>query len=394
MRHILGSFLRFASISLGLAAVAGCYPEHASGKGNGDTGALEFAVQGNSWDATLVATGFQVEVEIGRTDPGWETCVISKSLPSSSGSSRIQDCGGLNPEPISFIDASCDDDACTVTPETNSSGEVALLVTGTRDGLTRLHVNVKSTTSSATWGDSFPLTFSTPTKITVARTDTEDVRAGFSLMPGASFSWCPSLVDANGNVLTETVGSITNAASGVAIAIDQPSQYAQPTSCVAFHVTTPGSSSVTFTAQSLTETESVTVADPNDIVAAELRPFLDSSTSGTGDADAGSASPDGGSPIASTAATSIDLTTDDYYGVVYASVLTLKDGSQALGGAGFYVSSSKETVSILTNEVDEAMARTSLSISPMGSVIGDGTIDATIGTVRVSVPFHVSKGTN
>lgn len=363
-----------------LGGAAGCFPEHSNGEANGDTGALEFAVQGSITSASLVATGFQVEIEINRFDPQWQACVISKSVPNS-GSSRIQDdCGGLNSEPIALIDASCDDGACTITPETNSSGEVALLVTGTRDGLAKLHVDVKSTTSSATWGDSFPLHFSTPTQLTIQRTDTEEGQPGFSLMPGASFSWCPSLVDANGNVLAEIPSSITNATSGAAITIIQPDQYAEPTNCVAFQAAAPGTSSVTFSAQALDSIQSVTVADPNDIVAAELRAYLDSSDES------------GASTIAPTAATSIDLTTDDYLGVSYASVLTLKDGSHALGGAGFYKSSSDETVSIYTNDTDSQMARASLSIAAMGEVIGDGTIDATIGSVKVSLPFHVTAG--
>jgi hypothetical protein len=384
LRQFLGLAARLGSISAALVVAGGCYPQHSDGGGNGDTGALEFAVQGDQSNSSLVATGFQVEVEISRTDPQWQSCIISKSVPN--GSSRVQDCSATNPEPISLIDASCDDDACTITPETNSSGEVALLVTGTRDGLAKLHVDVKSTTSSATWGDSFPLTFSTPTQLTVKRSDTEDDQAGYSLMPGASFSWCPSLVDANGNVLSEVPSAITNAASGATIAVVQPAQYAEPTNCVAFQAAGAGTSSVTFNAQSLSATESVTVADPNDIVAAELRPYVDSAT----DADAGTTN--GGSTIAASAATSINLTTDDYYGVSYASVLTMKDGSHALGGAGFYTSSSDETVSILTNDTDPQVARASLSIVSTGEVIGDGTIDATIGTVKVSVPFHVTAG--
>jgi hypothetical protein len=376
LKQFLGLSVRLASISAVVAAAGGCYPEHASGKGNGDTGALEFAVQGNSYSASLVATGFQVEVEISRTDPGWESCVISKSVPN--GTSQIQDCNGLPTEPISFIDGSCDDDACTVTPETNSSGEVALLVTGTRDGLTHLHVDVKSTTSSATWGDSFPLTFSTPTKLTVKRTDTEDDQPGYSLMPGASFSWCPSLVDASGNVLVSIPSAITHTWSGATIA-EGTEQYAAP-NCATFQVAAPGTSTVAFIAQTLSAVESVTVADPNDIVGVELRPYVDSSNS------------DGTSTIGATAATSIDLTTDDYLGVSYASVLTLNDGSHALGGAGFWSSSSSETVSIYTNDTDPLMGRASLSIAPTGSVIGDGTIDVTIGTVKASLPFHVTEG--
>ncbi|MEO7108973.1 MAG: hypothetical protein ABI183_00930 [Polyangiaceae bacterium] len=382
MKQFLGLAVRLASISAAVVALGGCFPEHSDGEANGDTGALEFAVQGDRYDSPRVATGFQVEVEINRIDPQWQACVISKSIPN--GSSRIQDCGALNTEPISLIDASCDDNACTITPETNSSGEVALLVTGTRDGLASLHVDVKSTTSSATWGDSFPLTFATATALSVHRQDTEDVKAGFSLMPGASFSWCPSLLDANGDVLVSTPSSITNAASGAAITVDSSANQGDASNCAEFRAAAPGTSSVTFNAQALSHSESITISDPNDIVAAELRPFLDSST----DADAG----DGGATIASSPATSIDLTTDDFYGLSYASVLTLKDGSHALGGAGFYKASSEETVSILTNDTDPEMARTSMSVASMGSVIGDGTIDATIGTVKVSLPFHVSEG--
>ncbi|MEO8878230.1 MAG: hypothetical protein ABI461_21735, partial [Polyangiaceae bacterium] len=368
----------------------------------GDNGALGFEIQDRDGERVILATGFQAEIGITRTDAQWQNCIISKNVPApvsatpptpGAGTLAPKDsCSDLNTEPIQLINASCDNDACAVTEETVAGGIVALLITGKRDGDTTLRVNVKSTSGSSTWGDSFPLTFATPVSVGVHRQDTETNQPGYAFMPGASFRWCPSLNDANGNVLTEIPSSITNALSGAAVSTPPPDQYAALTNCVSFSASAPGTSAVTFDAQSLTTTDSILVANPSDIVGAELRAFtnasesVDGGTENDGGADGGAAS----GTIEPTATTLIELTTDDFYGHGYASLLTLKDGTHALGGAGFYQSTFVNAVSVLTNDTDPQMARTTLSVAPDGSVIGDGQVVANINGIAISVPFHIS----
>lgn len=382
---------------LSVVALAGCYPDHFGVQANGDGGALDFEIQGAAYaDGPVLATGFEVQIDVQRFDAQWRSCIIEKNV----GSVAPQGCSPEHHEPIGLVDASCDDGACNVTSRADGSGTVHLLVTGTRDGSATLHVNVKSTNDGATWSDAYPLRFSTATRIAVMNGSGPVGDTSYAVMPGASFSWCPELRDASETKLVTNIDAVGMTHSGDAQAItivDGTSTYVTP-GCTAFVGSKAGTATLTFTAGSLTATGSIRVADPSDIVAASLYAYADA----TANADAGSsttnadAGPSGdgeiGRPpgLAASPVTSIDVTVGSSF-VDYASVLKLKDGTLALGGAGNFVSSSDEALSVTSMGTDPAIAQTDLSIFPMGGVIGDGTVDATFGSVKVSIPFHITR---
>ncbi|MGH7280148.1 MAG: hypothetical protein ACRELY_01370, partial [Polyangiaceae bacterium] len=359
---------------------------------NGDTGALEFTVgDAAATDATVIATGYAIEVDVTRYDSYWQCPDFSKSVAPGTRTTavRIQSCGA-DPEPVALIDATCDE-GCSVVPKNDDgSGTVKLVVTGLKDGGATLHVDVKSTTSSATWGDSFALQFSTATRMAVITQSADTGNTSFASMPGASFVWCPELRDANETKLLAPSDAITTSVTGDSgvIVFDSGSNSYVPPGCSSFAAGQPGTSSVVFTAQSVSASGSVRVANPNDIVGADLYALTATSS---GDASGGADDEIGNPPrLDASPVTSIDLTLDDTQ-VDFASVLRLSDGSLALGGAGNYKSSSEEALWVVSDGTDTELASQYVSLMPMGNVIGDGTVDAAFGTVKVSIPFHITR---
>ena len=381
------SFLRSLLFVGGAAAASvGCVRE--PGPSNGESGALEFAVKTDATDATSLATGFATEIDVTRYDSYWQCPDLSKSMPVGTRAAdvRVQSCGA-NPEPISIIDAHCDDGACTVTPKSDDgSGIAKLVVTGSKDGASTLHVDVKSTTSGATWGDSFAVTFSTPTRIAVLRHTEDTADTTYASLPGASFVLCPELRDAGDAKLAAPTNSISATIVGDQnVTFDDPSSnYVEP-GCVAFHAASAGTSSIAFAAQVMTASATVKVADPNDVVGAELYAVTK---------HLGLEEEIGPSPtLASTPTTSLTMSaSQDSFDAAYdlASVLHLKDGSLALGGAGRYKASYDGALYLETGQ-DSELASQYLSVSPAGNIVGDGTLDATFGAVKVSIPFHITR---
>ena len=381
------SFLRsllFAGIAS--AASLGCVRE--PGPSNGESGALEFAVKSDATDVTVLATGFATEIDVTRYDSYWQCPDLSKSVPVGTRTAdvRAQSCGA-NPEPISIIDARCDDGACSVaTKNDDGSGIAKLVVTGSRDGAATLHVDVKSTTSGATWGDSYAMTFSTPTRVAVLRHTEDTADTTYASLPGASFVLCPELRDASDAKLAAPTDSISAAIVGDPnVTFDDPSStYVEP-GCVAFHAAAPGTSSIAFAAHAMTASATVKVADPNDIVGAELYAV----TKHVGLDEEIGASP----TLASTPTTSMTMSAGQgslYVAYDLASVLHLKDGSLALGGAGRYKASYDGALYLETGQ-DSELASEYLSISPADNIVGDGTLDATFGAVKLSIPFHITR---
>src|SRR6185437_6850892 len=94
----------------------------------------------------------------------------------------------------------------------------------------------------------------------------------FASMPGASFSWCPELRDANETKLVvgrDGIATSTTGDSGV-VAFDDSSTTYVPQGCTYFTGAHAGTASVVFTAQSLTASGAVRIADPSDVVGADL----------------------------------------------------------------------------------------------------------------------------
>ncbi len=376
-----------------------CIPEHDGSWSNGSGGALYF--EGVGTVGAAMATGFAVEVDIERYDSQWRACVISKSVGVGPHVAAVtselspQDLCSYNHEPIRVLDASCSDDTCSVSllPD-DGSGIAKVLVTGAHEGTATLHVDVKSTGDDSTWGDDYPLTFTAPVRLALTTKATYHQQRGtrYASLPGAKFFWCPELLDLAGSVLAvdSTAFSNDTASAGSVIATDDDASTYHASACASFHAQSPGTATVHFTAGSFSASHAVVIADPNAIAKVELRAAVDKSYADDSMYEVGG---NGEIEVVDAATTSITLYQDDYLGARFESVLTLKDGTLALGGGGRWKSSSDATVRVSTTDYDiPELAAEGISVQPTGEVIGDGQLTAAFGSVTAIVPFHVLAG--
>lgn len=376
----------------------GCFPEHVGSQSNGSGGALYF--EGVGTQGARMATGFAVEVDVERYDPQWRNCVISKSVGVGTRLAAVttelspQDsCSGLHHEPIRVLDASCSDDTCTVSPlPDDGSGIAKVLVTGAHEGTTTLHVDVKSTDGDSTWGDDYLLAFGAPVRLALTTKGTYRPQNGtrYASLPGAQFFWCPELLDVAGSVLAVDSSAFSNdaaSASSVIAPDDGASGYSADSACASFHAQAPGTATVHFTAGSFSGSHAVVIADPNAIAKVELRAAVAKSYTDDSMYEVGS---DGETEVVDAPTTSITLY---QYGdsARFESVLTLADGTLALGGGGRWQSSSDATVFVDTTDLPE-LAVEEIEVMPTSRVIGDGELTASFGSVTATVPFHVLAG--
>ncbi|MEO8796306.1 MAG: hypothetical protein ABI551_00345 [Polyangiaceae bacterium] len=377
----------------------GCIPEHDGSWSNGNGGALYFEGVGTAGAA--MATGFAVEVDIERYDSQWRACVISKSVGVGPHVAAVtselspQDLCSYNHEPIRVLDASCSDDTCSVSPlPDDGSGIAKVLVTGAHEGTSTLHVDVKSTGDDSTWGDDYPLTFAAPVRLALTTTGHyQQNGTRYASLPGAEFTWCPELLDLTGSVLAVDSTAFSNdaASAGSVIAADDASTH-NATACASFHAQSPGTATVHFTAGSFSASHAVVIADPNAIAKVELRTVVEKSYADDSMYEVGS---NGETEVVDAATTSITLYQDDYVGARFESVLTLKDGTLALGGGGAWKSSSDATVRVSATDYGiSELAAEAISVQPMGHVIGDGQLTAAFGSLTATVPFHVLAGSD
>ena len=377
----LASFLRLASISVSIStglvvttSLGGCIPQRVDPGGNGESGSLDFQIEETTSTSTTIATGFEAELFVQRFDDQWRNCEFSKSVGLAP-----QSCTSINNEPIDLIDVSCD--GCTAIHDVDQNGGVRFKISSDHDGVATLHVDVKSKSSSATWGDSFPLHFATATRLVVQRQSNADDRQKYAVLPGASFQWCPVLESADSVALFAPSKSFTSAVVGAALQIDPPGAYSDFPSCVLFHAANPGASTISFQAGSLSQSAILKVADPNQIASAALFTVL---TEVAPDADLDATPTFDTTPI-----TKVTFTTYPQ-GLDLVSVLTMKDGSLALGGAGRYVSSSQDLLEVNSYGSAPEIAESRLGFASVPDAVGTGTIDATFGALKISIPFSVT----
>jgi hypothetical protein len=224
--------------------------------------------------------------------------------------------------PLEDVRATCDDDACEIAVV----GGNALRITGRRAGVATLRVRAKDEDGNDRAG-SAPLTFVTARDILVAQ-DRRPDGSDMAVMIGASARWSvglavdaePSRVELDDDQLkVETFGD----------AVELTRAPADPSSfVVAFRHA--GAARVRFSIGPFSATRDVRVASSEDVVAIEVH---------TAHRDRfGSFVVDPGTVDLLTPPTDAELIDDEMTGArrTFASVLVLRDGSKALGGAGFF----------------------------------------------------------
>jgi hypothetical protein len=370
---------------------AGC-PVHVGVEANGDSNNLVFEVANEWGSGRPIAVGAPVAVTVMRFDAQWETC--------------LKMCSGTSPEPLVFKDAACDDDACTVTSTPTDDGTVSLTVTGQVASSTHLRVRVQSAHDSASWSDSVALRFVNPTRIAVRREGGHLSGSAFASLPGAETLVCPDLeaiVDGKRTSLVSSPGVFSVGLQGESVArVDDP----QPTGgqlvydqCLTLRAAKPGATTITVTSGPLSRSVTMNVADAADAVGIELR-TPDCPPAATPDppyANQDDAAPDlADSPCVSAVVPSAVLM-QNVDSLSMATVLRLRDGSLALGGASL-VSLDPPALADL---IVDAYTPPSGASNPIGleaasftilaaQDYGTGHLLAQVGTDRMSVPLTIA----
>lgn len=362
-------FVRALLPYVAFAAMTACFPVHAKVIADGTDGNLEF----NGFDSKeTLPLEVPIELSVARFDAQWNTCVIMKNEGV-----HPQGCSS-DPEPITWITGACEDPSiCSVEFSGGQRGGALLVhVTGHAEGSTRVRVSVKSANDSANWSDALPVTFLKATKMVLDGTFTK-----YAFFPGKSFHWCATLQNVTGDVTTNLFtpsSAVSTSIDGTSLVEGNGQAYA--TSCLSFHAVSAGKTAITVHAGPLDRTVSVRIADPNAVTAMEIRTLASRDPADPLDADE--------DPLLdATVVKSILLDSASYDPRSFTSVVTLTDGTLALGMAGRLTASPKDLATVYGG-ADPPIAESSFSLSPSYQG-GKGTLEADLGAVHFSIPLEV-----
>jgi hypothetical protein len=190
----LGAMTALAAVS----SLTGCdYTRHEAGYANGERGQLYFATDASSSIST-VAVGVMYTVtvsRIGAQDVDCRGLGLRSAAPGAGGlhaqggSINTDKCDATKADPVKFVSASCEDDACSIDAETTNEHFVTLHVTGKRAADPRLLVSLTSADGSTTYEDAKQLHFGVPTRIRLKVADSDlpatksPVLTGFAISP-------------------------------------------------------------------------------------------------------------------------------------------------------------------------------------------------------------------
>jgi hypothetical protein len=254
------------SALLVLPGLAGCnYTAHAGVMANGEENRLQFSRYPSTLKTPL-AVGYALDVAVSRFSASDLDCkgLGLRSAGPSSGGLHLQGgslpdtdhCSAQQADVVSFVSATCDDDLCTIAPDTSSPKGVGLKVTGKRAGTTRLVVTLKS--GDTVFEDYVTLHFEVPTGIYLAMRPSQVAAAKVPVLPGIEVTLPRATVrDANGEELEIDDSLLVFASEGDAYDV---SEYA-----TSFVAKKPGHTTLRYTYEALpVRTVDLEVVDPAD----------------------------------------------------------------------------------------------------------------------------------
>ena len=321
-----------------------------------------------------IGTELPADVLITPPDVFWAVCAADPTNCSSSGYVGVR-----------LESASCDDGSCDVTLDPHASiqwNTLVVRVTGHRAGATRLSVVVRGVTTSEAWAGSWPLTFLPVTRVRMLRGQSVH-GSKYGMLPGAVVS-----------VTTEADsvapdGTVTLLAAEPALVPTLTGSVFTPQAAgyeTDFTANVAGTATLDLKGGGVDTTATLRVADPGEVVCVAFVAFVAfvaSAASTTGDIDA--------DPLASEAP--LTRVTVGQSGTNVGVLLTLKDGTKVLGGAGL-ATLSPSTIAVFGTtggSVDEPPTPApfvSLGF-PKGARAATGTLSITVNGATASVPVSV-----
>jgi hypothetical protein len=271
------------------------------------------------------------------------------------------------------LSASCDGDACTAEPAADHPG--TFRITPTKAQATNVNVRVNNSQAGALSG-SYPMTFADPASVVIALSapDIDVDHLLFASLPGAAFvvgAW-PAF---NGREMAFD-GAVTWTTDSDAFALTSDMSDGRAQTLTAVH---PGTAHVTMTAGPLTRVGVFTVADVTKATSIALHAAPMSATESDAARAAAKSEIALSQGIVADPVATVDVTGLD---VSFAVVITMADGSKAIGGAAQLTPSPPGLVKLESHHHDEIV-----TVSKQAT--GKGTISATIGSATLSIPFSV-----
>ena len=262
------------------------------------------------------------------------------------------------------LSASCADDACTAEVAADHPG--TFRITPTKAQATQVAVRVDNSEAGALSG-SYAMTFAAPSSVVInlSSPNIDIDHLHYASLPGAKFDlggW-PGFDGREAGF----DGSVTWTADSDVFALTSSTTDGRSETFTASH---PGVAHVMIAAGPITRSATFAVADVMQTKSIALHALSPSSSMDADIALSQDLSPD---PVAS-----VDVSVYGSYGVV----LTLADGSKAIGGADKITASPAGLVTLESQSQGEV-----LKLSSRG--VGKGTLSATVGSATFTVPFSV-----
>ncbi|HEY2514005.1 MAG TPA: hypothetical protein VGI39_24230 [Polyangiaceae bacterium] len=317
--------MRLPCTAFAFSLVAAACTYHGT-QSNGLGGALEFTMEANS---TTAGTQLPFHLRVDRIPPQWSCQEAQPYLatPAEPGALHPQGgnipCPASTPQSIALLGAHCDGDACVVSDDSSqpafADGSVHLRVTPAHAGSLTLHVSVRATDGSGSWNDTYAVSVVDVDRLAWQHTLPDDAPASVAVPVGTPAAWTPLALAADATKLAATDDAFDTQWQGDAFAVGQDG---------VARAQKPGPATLTLTAAGKTKTETLRVFDPSEVRTLEVQraanvPYA----SGSPPVDVEAGVSQGASLSAIAAATSPDEAGP------FVLVLTLADGTRALGGA-------------------------------------------------------------
>jgi hypothetical protein len=373
--------------ALAAVALSGCWY---AGHSNGAEGNLDFGVVGMN---NVAGRDLPFWLQVVRYPSQWQNICTqpAAATPALTPDEGVRPQGGnicpgngqLDSTPLALTEAHCDDDACTVTDESNGSdippaGSLRLRVTAKQTGSIRVHVSARAQDGSGSWTDSYAVTVKAVDRIAWDHVVPDDAPAGGAVLVGTPADWTPEAWAADGTSLASVRDGFDTTWDGAAFAVG--------TDGIA-RAQQAGTATVTMQAAGLTKTATVRAFDPSEVVAMEVRAGTDIGAVGDGKrVDVATDVTQGD------AVTSIELDNSLYEVGPYVVVLTLKDGTRALGGAKSLALTPVQLPGGLAVQHPASTYGWTFWLAPRGADPETVTLTGHIGAATLSLPMHVIDG--
>jgi DNA-binding transcriptional regulator YdaS (Cro superfamily) len=376
--------MRFTLLGLAMLLSTGCaYERTQDTTANGAAGQLEF-LEAYRGDLGVVPIGATRTVHVERLPGGTITChtmgIRSRQAPGGvralGGSGPSDTCDTIGGDSVELVSASCDDDACTVTPVAASrSDSVVLHVTGANAATTRLDVSLRSTKDGSIHTDAIGIRFAKAARVRLDVAPRDLPALLGPVLPGTPITlpWA-KLVDADGTEMSLDDDAIVASLEGDAVA---PDSYG-----IALVASAPGHATASWEVPGVIRR----AIDLEVVDASQARSIVVSDSASDVSLSMDSVDLDDATAPALTPLSKVRVESSRSLFETFPTRVVLADGRRALAP----LDAVSIEPAVLGTVAPDTIDPTSLAIEE-APVVGDGTLHLRVGAVTASLPISVTE---